>query len=253
MKRLKIISISLLILIGIFGLCFYIYSWENREPLFETHFFSLNRGRAIFMRTPEQKTILVGGGQNSDTIRELTKVMPFYSRKVHYLFIPAATPAQVGGLIEIVDRYEIEEIILPKIMGTSTVLTQVMKEVRKKKIHIQEVEAGDTLEIRGLHIEIVFPYEVFKYNKTSLPELGLVVSYKDTAVYLMGNLSKTIQKNILKNLKGHTKENLLEFYNSAGESLVSEELVEFLGPKFIFSTKEKTTSFVSDGFSWKRE
>ena len=92
----------------------YIYKWESREKVFEINFFSLNRGRSIFLRTPKNKTILIGGGQNTDTIRELTKVMPFYNRNIDYVFIPSATPAQIGGLIEIVDRYKIEEIFLTK-------------------------------------------------------------------------------------------------------------------------------------------
>lgn len=244
------IIIIVVSLISILFLSHYIYKWEFRKPLFEVDFFSLTRGRAVFMRSPKNKTILVGGGQNSATIREVTKVMPFYSRKIDYIFIPSATPAQIGGLIEIIDRYDVGEVVMPKIMATSTVLTQLMKEIRKKKIHVEEVERGDEVEIGGLDIKILFPIEKFKYNKTSLPELGLEIVYKNTGVYLMGNLSKTIQKDILKTLEVKTRENLLEFYNSAIDSKVSKELVEKINPIFTFSTKEKSTRWVSDGFSW---
>ncbi len=249
MKKIKIIII-LAALISISGLCLYIYKWEYRKPEFEINFFSINKGRAVFIRSPDSKTILIGGGQNSDIIRELTKVMPFYSKKIDYIFIPSATPAQIGGLIEIVDRYDIGEVVIPKYISTSTVLTILMKNIRKKKIHIEEVEKDDEFNIGELKVVILFPNTDFKYNKTSLPELGLSLLYMDTGVYLIGNLSKTIQKNLAKDLEIKTKENLIEFYNSAIESKVSTDLIKKINPKYTFSTKEKSTRWVSSGFFW---
>ncbi len=249
MKYKIVILISL---IFILFLSLYIYKWEVRKPLFEVHFFSLNKGRAIFIRSPDNKTLLIGGGQNSDTIRELTKVIPFYRKKIDYVVIPSATPAQIGGLIEIIDRYEVGEIIMPKLMATSTVLSQLMKEINKKKIRIEKVEREDVVEIGDLKFEILFPYEDFKFNKSSLPELGLDIMYKNTTIYLMGNLSKTIQKDITKTLQIKNRENLAEFYNSASETKVSAELLEKIKSKFTFTTKEKTTRWASDGFSWDK-
>lgn len=242
----------LIALIVLSGLGAYIYSWEYRKPLLEIHFFSLNKGRSIFIRTPQNKTILIGGGQNSEVIREITKVNPFYSRKIDTIITPSATPAQIGGLIEVISRYEVGEIIMPKLMATSTVLTQLMKEINKKKIHIKEVERGDEVKIEeSLKFKILFPYDGFKFNKTNFPELGLALLYKDTTAYLMGNLSKTVQKDILKNTEISKGENIIEFYNSMADGKVSTELLEAIDPKFTFSTKEKTAHLVSDGLFWR--
>lgn len=248
-KLLMYFIISGLMIFGIY-ISVYIYGWEYRSKVFEVNFFSLNKGRAIFIRTPDNKTILVGGGQNSDTIRSLTKVMPFYSKKIDYIFVPSATPAQIGGLIEIIDRYEIDEIFMPKIMATSTVLTQLMKGIRNKKIHIEEIERGDEKDIGSLNVKVLFPSGDYKFNKTSLPELGLSFEYKNTSLYLIGNLSKTIQKDIAKDMQISDKENIVEYYNTATDSKVSKELMNIIKPKFVFSTKEKSTSWFSDGFSW---
>lgn len=248
-KHWKLIIFVVLSVICAFGV--YIYQSEYRKPLLEVYFFSLNRGRSIFVRTPLNKTILIGGGQNSEVIREITKITPFYNRKINFIVIPSAVPAQIGGLIEVIDRYEVDEIIMPKVIATSTVLDLLVKEIRKKKIHIQEVERGDRIDIeKGLIINILFPYAEFKFNKTSLPELGLSLEYGSTTAYLLGNLSKTIQKYIAKNIEVINDQNIIEFYNSAIESKVSTELVQKINPKFTWSTKEKTIHFVSNGSFW---
>lgn len=246
--KITIAITSILVL----GLSFYVYRWELRKPLFEVHFFSLSRGRAVFIRGPDGKTILVGGGQNSNTIRELTKVMPFYRKRIDYLVVPSATVAQIGGLLEMVERYKVGEVILPEPMSTSTVLDLLIKSVHKKKIHIQKVKKGDVLNIGDLKVEILFPFAEYKFNKSSLPELGMEIEYGETRLYLMGNLSRTIQKNIAKESQIPDGENILELYNSGIKTKVSGELIDAIKPKYIFTTKEKTTRFFSDGFSWKR-
>lgn len=255
-KKTLILAISMVI-IASGTIATYVYHWEHRKPLFEVYFFSLNKGRSIFLRTPKNKTFLIGGGQNSEVIRELTKVMPFYKRKIDYLVIPSAIPAQIGGLIEIIDRYEVGEIILPKIIATSTLLSQLSKEINNKKIHTKEIERGDEIEIeKDFKLNTLFPYEGFKFNKTSLPELGFSFSHGSTSVYLFGGLSKTIQKDIVKWLdkeKVKDDQNLVEFYNNGGENKVSIDLIKKINPKFIFTTKEKTARFVSMGAEWIRK
>jgi competence protein ComEC len=253
MKNQKIIIIVSVIvfLLSTTWLGFYIYKWEFRKPLLEVYFFSLNRGRSIFIRTPENKTILVGAGQNSEVIREITKFTPFYSRKIDYVFVPSAVSAQIGGLIEVLERYDIGEIIKSEYMSTSTVLSQVMKSISRDKIHVRNVKAGDEFDIDGVQINILFPRVDFKFNKTSLPELGLAFKYKNTSLFLIGNLSKTIQKDISKNIGLLTDQNLLEFYHSGIDSKKSDELVEKIKPEYIFTTKEKTTSWLTDGFFWE--
>jgi competence protein ComEC len=247
-------KINKYLIIGITSIIFiylgiYIYKWEYREPLLEVHFFSLTRGRAVFIRTPENKTILIGGGQTSETIRELTRVMPFYKRNIDYVVIPSAVPAQIGGLVEILDRYEIGEVIVSKIIATSTALEAVTKKIHVK---VHEVERGDEIMIeKGINMNILFPYSGFKFNKTSLPELGMSISYSSTTAYFLGNLSKTIHKDISKNIETQNNENILEFYHSAIPTKVSPDLIKKIDPAFTFTTKEKATLWVSDGMEWK--
>ncbi len=244
-----LLFVSIVAIVMVFA---YVYRWEHREARLEVNFFSLKRGRAIFVRTPANKTILVGGGQSSEVIREITKATPFYSRKIDYVFIPSATPAQIGGLIEVIDRYEVGEVFIPELIATSTVLEKLMRKVINKKIHVSHLGKGDELQLGGVDIKILFPIKDFKYNKTSLPELGMEVVYKDTRLFLMGNLSKTTQKKITETMKIEESENLVEFYHSASKAKVSAELLEKTNPKYVFSTKEKSTRWVSDGFSWDK-
>jgi beta-lactamase superfamily II metal-dependent hydrolase len=137
-------------------------------------------------------------------------------------------------------------------MSTSTVLKNLKDKIKKNNVHIKEIELGDQIEIDGIIFNVIFPNPDFKFNKTSLPELALDISYNNTSLYLLGNLSKTIQKYVSKSIKPN-KENIIEFYHSGIDTKVSNDLIEKIKPKYIFNTKEKTTLWISDGLFFKRE
>lgn len=254
MKNIKI-YITILIILSITSLLIYYVKWEYRGKLFEINFLSLNRGRGIFIRTPMNKTILIGGGQSSQIIKEITNLTPFYNRVIDYVIIPSSNKNQIGALIDIINRYEIGEIIISKDIATSTVLDVVNREIIRNKIGIKKVEFNEIIKIENnFDIKVIFPYPNFKFNKTSLPELGLQINYLNTSLYLIGNLSKAIQKYIAKNIdnspRSGVEQSIIEFYNSASESKVSKELLNKIKPKFTFTTKEKTMHLISDGNIW---
>jgi competence protein ComEC len=250
-KSLLILAVMLTVIFLYYS--FIWYGWENREEGLRIFFFSLNRGRSIFINT-KNTNILVGSGANTEVIKEITKVVPFYQRKINKIIIPSAKEAEIGGFLEILERYEVEEVIIPKVMATSTLLKELEKEIRKQKIHVIRVEKGDEIEIGdSLKLKVLFPYKNFKFNKTSLPELALLFEYKNNGLFLLGNLSRTIQKDIAKNVEIKTVENLLELYNSGVDSKVSAELLDLIKPKYIFTTKEKSTDWFSDGEVWKKD
>ncbi len=216
----------------------YVYKWEFREPVFEVHFFYLNRGHAVFLRTPQGKTILIDGGQNGEVIRELTKVFPFYRRRIDRVLVTSVEPKNIGGLSEVLERYEIEKIVEPTLLGTSTAQEAFEKGVRKKGIPVEIVKKGDQFVIDGVTFEVLFPDPHFSYNKTSVPEMLLKVSNNSTSFVLLGDSSRTIQKALSKELD---KVHLVEFAHGATKSRVSAELLEKLNPEVIVSSKREET------------
>lgn len=240
-------------------LSFYIYKFEFRKTLLEINFLSTQRSRSVFIKTPNGKTILIGAG-DKEIIRDITKLIPFYKRRIDFVFIPSAVPNQIAGLIDVFDRYEIGKAFIGKIIATSTTLTQLNKIIKKNKIEVEQLQYGSEINIDNILFKIIFPYSDFKFNKTSLPELGIIVLYKDTGFCLLGNLSKTIQKEISNKLfesferyqNKIPKENIIELFNSGIESKLSKDFINKTNPKYIQTTKTKTTTWFSNGSFWER-
>jgi competence protein ComEC len=218
-NKRKWLKWGIAILSGSLLLAAFVYYSEQRKPELEVYFFKLTRGRASFVRTPENKMILIGAGQTSEIIREITKLIPFYRRRLDYVVVPSAAADQIGGLIEIIERYEIGEAIIPKILATSTALAALEMKIEKNEIKTRKVEKGDIVEIeKDVRLNILFPYEEFSYTKSNLPELGMSLIFNSISAYFLGDLSKGIQKALVNDAE---KTDIVEYAHSAGDAAVA--------------------------------
>lgn len=252
-KYKKLIIIIVIISSAI--LCVFYYINQNKNSNLEIYFSNLKRGRSVIIKTDDDKYILYGAGQNTEVIRILTKHMPFYKRKIDFVFLPSVNQNQIGGMIDIIDRYEIGQVYMPETFSTSTVLSVVMDKINKKKIKLIKFKEGEEIIINDdLKIKILFPNMTFKYNKSSLPELVVGINYKNINIILFGNISKTIQKyifqNYIKNNNYKKESTIIEYYNSMPDTKVYKEILEYLKPKYIFNTKSKDVNLISDGEGW---
>lgn len=260
-KRIEYKKYTVFIILIVFlflYLFIYIHKFEFRKSVLEISFLSTPKSRSVFIKTPKDKTILYGAG-DKDIIRSLTKLIPFYKRRIDYVFIPSAMPNQINGLISIFDRYEIGKVFIGEVIASSTALTQLNKMINKNMVETIKIKYDDTIDFDDISIKVNFPILDFKFNKTSLPELGVVVIYKNTKLYLLGNLSKTIQKEISKNLEYDKEynskilnENIIELFNSGIESKLSPDFINKVKPKYIHNTKTKNTTWFSNGISWEK-
>ncbi|MDP3962352.1 MAG: hypothetical protein Q8Q03_00585 [bacterium] len=225
---------AVITLIGIIGIGVYAVYWEFPKPMFEVYFFHLERGRAVFIRTPNGKTVLIDGGQNSQILREITAVTPFYKRRIDTVILTNSAPKNVGGLADIVKRYEVGKVIEPEMMGTSTALEAFETAWAVKGGVVKKVKKGDEFIIDGIKFRVLFPDLLFKYNKTSLPEMVLEIEYGETRLLLLGDVSKTIQKSLIAEID---KVNVVEYAHGGANSRVSPDLLEKINPDSIVNSK----------------
>lgn len=237
-NRVKYVVISIVACLVFIACGLYVAHFEMRKPTLEVYFFNLNRGHSVFLRTPHGKTILIDGGQSGDVLRELTKVFPFYRRRIDTLIVTSAAPKNVGGLVEVVERFQVGKVIEPNIMGTSTALVALQKIIERKGLRVEKVEKGDEFEIDSIKFRVLFPDPDFKFNKTSLPELILHISYRTSTILLLGDVSKTIQKSVISEVG---KVSIVEYAHAAAKSRVSPELLSHIDVDTTVTSKREGT------------
>ncbi|MFA6601365.1 MAG: hypothetical protein WCT02_00680 [Candidatus Paceibacterota bacterium] len=187
---------------------FYVWKENQRPPILEIYVFALSSGRSMFIRTPEDYRLLIDGGSNGEVIRELTKILPFYSRRIDALLATNTEGRNLGGLIEVVNRYKIGLAYLPEYttqsLGLATSTDEInqilLTTLEKGNIPMKLLQAGDRLSLDSkTTLNILFPAlaQDFAYSKASPPEILFKVAFGQTSAIFLGNATNKVQKYIV--------------------------------------------------------
>lgn len=225
------------------------YAWvqQDRPAVLEVYVFALKSGRSIFIRTPEDKRILIDGGSNSEVIAELTKILPFYSRRIDTVIVTNTEGKNVSGLIDVLNRYRVDRVFIPKLTlqnlhiasSTDQVYVSLLQTLDEMKVSVTEIVAGDLLKLGENVIgKILFPVpeSVFDYSKASAPEVLVDVSFDSTSVLLLGSASIKVQKYLVSSGSLHHSDALIVSNNASASNLVFQ-VVDIMRPKFIVYSK----------------
>lgn len=195
----------------------YIAHEESRAPLLEIYVIALKGGRAVFIRTPDDQRILVNGGQNSEIVKQITHVLPFYSRRIDTVIATDTDLKNVTGLIDIIGRYDVRHAYFPRytldnigLASTAGPSFQVFKSsLAEKRVNVREIGAGDQVRISGLEgvtpepsppvtLHALFPVDpsVFSYSKASPPQIIFTIEHGMNRFTFVDDASVKVQKTI---------------------------------------------------------
>jgi beta-lactamase superfamily II metal-dependent hydrolase len=241
------------------------YFWheQQRPAVLEVYIFALKSGRSMFIRTPDDRRILVDGGANTQVISLLTDIIPFYSRRIDAVIVTNTDGSNVSGLIDVMSRYDVERVYVPKftlenleIKRSDDQIYETLVETLKSVgiMRVDEVESGDQIPLSGVDLgsdehratmHIVFPAspESFSYSKSSAPEILFSIEYGLTSITFMGDASVKVQKHIASNgffdepTRTSRGSHALIVSHSALEENISKELVDVLRPDYLIYDK----------------
>lgn len=246
-------------------LIIYLIRIDARSRNFGLYVFELKNNIAVFLQTSSGKRILINGGGNSEIIRNITKVIPFYSRHIDTIISTNEEDKNITGLISVVGRYCVEQAYMSGVnmqdLGLATTSNKIqdtyVHELKKKKIHVQYLLRGNVIKLDDkTDIEVFFPVqsETFKYSKASAPELVLKIRHDNYNFFLLGNVSKKVQKFLALNSDGSDdpmkdsagkisprENNILILSHGLSKTNTDENFLDLIKPHKIIYTQAKST------------
>jgi beta-lactamase superfamily II metal-dependent hydrolase len=219
----------------------YVWHEEHRPPMLEVYVIPLSRGQAIFIRTPNDERILVGGGPNGEVIRHISSLIPFYSRRIDFLIAQSEESSDLTGLIDVTNRYDIGRAYVQNLTlqslglsgSTDPVFKEFLSALKKNDIALERIVAGDSFHSRNVDFQFIFPSspEEFAYSKASAPSVGLKITYGSSSFVFTGKSTRKIQKYIAGTIGTSSQTVLITETNGSSESL-SAELFDALSPLY---------------------
>ncbi len=247
---------------------------------FEIIFLDVGQGDAILIRTPEGEKILIDAGPAGAVIPAISRELNFWERRIDLAILTHPDTDHAAGFVEILDRLEVEEILLTGVTGNSEWYRKILREIAAREIPTLVADDDRDFNFGEVEFDIFWPTEPLAGKFVEDANAGSIafrVSFGETAATLTGDLPIESEKIILENppelraqiLKlghhGSKTSSSAEWIAAVDPEFVvisagadnhfghpAEEVLERVADRQIFSTAELgNLKFISDGKKWE--
>jgi len=170
--------------------------WPDHK--LHVYFLDVGQGDSIFIETPNGKQMLVDGGAGNKIIYELAEVMPFFDRTIDVVVLTHPDKDHVGGLIEVLGRYKIGQVIITGVESGSGDYVEFLRRSTNSKI-VYENDKID-FDLDGVFVDFLYPFDSLfgdKIQKMNDSSIVMKLKYKNVNILLTGDLEIEGEKELL--------------------------------------------------------
>jgi len=195
----KTIKNTLIVLVAISAIWF-IYSQSHPQPSVQgvheenqliVHFLDVGQGDATLIKTPHGDDILIDGGPDNTVIQKLGKYLPYGDWDIELMILTHPHSDHVTGLVEVLERYEVEKILMTGVHHTSPDYLAFLDLIKTKNIPTEIIDSPREVEIDDVVFQIIYPNTNFTNQRVEeLNNTSIVAKmvYASTSVMFTGDL-----------------------------------------------------------------
>ncbi|MEK7138784.1 MAG: ComEC/Rec2 family competence protein [Patescibacteria group bacterium] len=232
-KQLKLIHLVTLLCLSVFAYSTYSIAQE-KDGLLKIYFFDIGQGDSILIETPNGNQVLIDGGPDNKVLQKLGEVMPFFDKSIDMIVSTHSDADHVTGLIEVLKRYEVENVVYSNIVRDSALYGAWQKAVAEEDANVVEPSAGQVIDLgNGADLLTAHPGEPLKgqtINKPNNESVVLMLKYGETEVLLTGDIEAKAERQII--LSGvDINADILKIAHHGSRTSTTEEFLSEVSPQ----------------------
>ncbi len=176
MKKNNQITIFSLLLFFVINIISWNHLFDVNNQRFKIIFFDVGQGDATLIKTPQNHYILIDGGAGNIILEKLSGEIPFFHKTIDLVILSHPHDDHVSGLIEVVNRYNVKDIICSGVSAESGVAKK-WKEMIEEKGY-RQARTGKVVSANNFSINILYPVDDIKDKKVKdLNESSVIVRF----------------------------------------------------------------------------
>lgn len=226
-----------------------IFIYDKNNSGLRAWFFDVGQGDAEFLDFAGGNQILIDGGPDDKILQKLGKAMPFYDKSIDLIILTHPHKDHVFGLIEVLKRYKVGKIILPKVDFESPFYNEFLSEVKNKDVVLEYLGEGDVVKIGDFaELDFLSPkYENGNYKNTEFNDnaesfgsngqqlnnksLVFKLIFGNNSFLFTGDAGVDIEKEIMAE-KYNLESDILKVGHHGSKYSSSEDFLKSVDPKY---------------------
>lgn len=203
-------------------------SVQANQPL-TIHFIDVGQGDSTFIQSPDGKTMLIDAGEDNGLAEKYLDSIGV--KRIDILVATHPHLDHIGGLPKIVKKYEIGQIVMPRVTEVTTVTyRQLLEGIRAKGLRVTSGQAGLVLDFgQAVSVECLAPNSA-SYEDINDYSVVLKLSYGGTSFLFTGDATTVSEKEMLRLHKDKLKANVLRVAHHGSTSSSSAAFLKEIAP-----------------------
>ena len=199
-KQLRLYHIVVILCLSVFAFSTYSIAQE-KDGLLKIYFFDVGQGDAIFIETPSGNQVLVDGGPDKLVVQRLGETMPFYDKDIDLIVSTHSDADHIAGLVEVLNRYEVENLIYSNTIRESALYDAWQEAVIKEGANTIDPVTGKIIDLgNGVTLTILNPSKSLAgkiMKKVNNDSVVLMLKYGETDVLITGDIEAKAERQII--------------------------------------------------------
>ena len=212
----------------------------------EVTFLDVGHGDAILIRTPSRHIVLVDGGRDPRLIAQaLGRHLPFWNKRIEVLVASHGHEDHVGGLAEVVERFDVRQVLAPPGDYGLTSMAAWRRAVDRRDIPLVVAREGQTIRLGNTRIDVLHPPERLLESTPSDVDNNSVVlrvSYGQVSFLLTGDVHALAETFLVETGAG-LESTVLKAGHHGSRTSSSEPFLDAVRPLAVVTTSDEERTF----------
>jgi beta-lactamase superfamily II metal-dependent hydrolase len=120
-------------------------------------FCDVGHGDGILIKYKDLQAIIDGGPSGSQMVECLSENIPPWDREVELMILTHPDNDHLAGLIDVLERYDVDQIVVNSIVKESSVFWEFHQRVLAEGAQIYSPQAGDKLKLGPINFLVLWP------------------------------------------------------------------------------------------------
>ncbi|WP_176762071.1 ComEC/Rec2 family competence protein [Natronincola ferrireducens] len=229
MQKNKLINLLLIIIvIGLLTGCFL----REDEGVLSLHFIDVGQGDSILIKTPNDKTLLIDGGEPSAGKNVTSYLRKNKVKKIDILIATHPHADHIGGLVDVVNNFPIDKFYMPKKAHTSKTYEKLLQTVKDNNLKVTAATNDIVVELdEDIILYFLGPMKDYGDN-LNMWSVILKMDYKDKSFLFTGDLEYLGEKDLIQEYpRSFLQAQVLKVGHHGSNTSTCGEFLEVVNPK----------------------